>query len=194
MITIRAMRALAWVLAAGAALTGCGGSSADGPRSLPPVSAPATSSPTSQLATGADLPAEARPATSAGAEAFARYFYTQVQRAFETKNPDLVIALSAPGCTSCDNYIRSLTKLRDNNERVENFTVRILVAVAPQVVGPRARVDVSWMTPDVAIRYDVQGREIFRDGPYKRVDDQFNLTYGGAGWRVSAIQSLRRQR
>lgn len=192
MITIRAMRALAWVLAAGAALTGCGGSSADGPRSLPPVSAPASSSPSSQLATAADLPAEARPATSAGAEAFARYFYAQTKAAFETKNPDLIRRISAPGCTACDNYVRSITKLRDNNERLDNFKVNVLTVLAPAVRGSTARVDVAWSSPEV-VRYDVTGKVLSREGPFTRVDDQVDLVRSGDGWLISQVKSLRQQ-
>jgi hypothetical protein len=189
--TLRIMRALVLTLAAAAALSSCGGSSDAKPQTLPAVSSSPSSVATPNAA-ARDVPADAKAATSAGAEAFAKYFYAQITTAFATKDPDLIRAISAPGCTSCDNFIRSVTKLRDNNERVENFTVDVIQAVAPAVTDGTARVDVSWMTPDVAIRYDAAGKEIFRDGPYKRVDDEFKLTRQGDGWLVSAVTSLRR--
>jgi hypothetical protein len=185
------MRPLALTLAASvAALSACAGSSS-GPQTLPPI----TSSPSATaISTPGGIPAEARASTSAGAEAFAKFFYAETVTAFETKNPDLIKAISAPGCTACDNYIRSLTKLRDNKERVENFAVDVILAVAPVVTGGTARVDVAWSTPAVAIRYDSAGKEIFRDGPYKRVDAQVNLVHRGDSWLVTAIKPIRTQK
>lgn len=189
--TIRTMRALVLTLAAAFAVSACGGSSGAQPRTLPDVSTSPTASPTADV-TAPAVPAEAQAATSAGAEGFARFFYAQLVAAFDRKDPELIRAMSASGCESCDRYIRSLTKLRDNNERVEGFTVAVVDAVAPAVEGDKARVDVSWMTPDVAVRYDANGKVIFRDGPYKRVDDEFKLLRHGNSWLISSLTSLRR--
>jgi hypothetical protein len=139
------------------------------------------------------VPAVAKAATSAGAQAFATFFYAQTKRAFESKDPELIRAISAPGCKACDNYIRSITKLRDNNERVENFTVNVLLAVAPAVTGNAARVDVSWSSPQV-IRYDAAGKVLSREGPFKRVDDEFNLLRSRGTWLVAEITPMRRQK
>ena len=189
--TIRTMRVLALTLAAVAAVSGCGGSSGDKPRTLPAVTASSSPSPSAGgTAAASDVPAEAQAPTSAGAEAFARFFYTETKRAFESKNPDLIKAISAPGCTSCDNYIASITLLRDNNERVENFTVTVLSAVAPALAGSTARVDVSWSSPEV-LRYDASGKVIMREGPFKRVDDQMNLVRRGDSWVIAQLKSRR---
>jgi hypothetical protein len=191
--TIRTMRALALTLAATAAVVSACGGSSSGPRTAPPVStSPASvSSPTPAAAA---VPAAAKAATSTGAEAFARFFYTQVVRAFAAKNPALIASISAPGCTACESYIRSLTKLRDNNERVEHFSIKVISVVAPAVTGASARADVSWSQPDVAVRYDASGKEIFRDGPYRRVDTQLNLLRQGDGWLVSEIKPIRTEK
>lgn len=184
------MRALAVTLAAGAvAASACGGSSAE-PRTAPPLSAsPASAAPPTPAAP--DIPAAARPATSAGAEAFARFFYAQLKLAFETKNPELVRALSSPGCASCDRFITSITKLRDNDERVENFNMNVLLAIAPAVTGDSARVDVSWSAPLEMVRFDANGKVLNREGPFKRADDQVNLTRQDDGWRVAQLRTLR---
>lgn len=187
------MRALALTLAAVAvAGSACGGSSEE-PRTAPPVSASpaATASPTPPAAS--DIPPAARAATSAGAEAFARFFYEQTQRAFETKNPDLLRAISAPGCTACERYIQSVTQLRENNERVENYAVTVLLAVAPAVTGDTARVDLSYALPE-AIRYDAAGKVITREGPFTRVDVQVSLIRSGDRWLVQQTKALRRMR
>lgn len=190
--TLPTMRALALTLAATAALvSACGGSSGE-PRTAPPVSTPsaATSSPTPAAA---GVPAEAKAPTSAGAEAFAKFFYTQIKLAYETKNPDLVRAISAPGCVSCGRYIDSVTKLRDNNERMSDYALTVLLAVAPAVTDNTARVDVSWSSPQV-VRYDASGKVLDREGPFTRVDDEFKLVRGGDGWLVSQVKSLRVQK
>src|SRR5690242_17925952 len=110
------MRALALTLAAAvAALSACAGSSGE-PQTAPPVSTSPASALSPSPAAG-EIPAEAKVANSAGAEAFAKFFYTQVKLAYQAKNPDLVRAISAAGCASCERYVQSITKLRDNNER-----------------------------------------------------------------------------
>jgi thiol-disulfide isomerase/thioredoxin len=187
--TLRTMRALALTLAAVAAVSACGGSSG-GPRTAPPVSTSpaAVASPTA----AAGVPTQAKAADTAGATAFAKFFYAQTVVAFSTNNPELIQAISAPGCTACKNYIDSLTRLRDNNERVENFEVNIIDAVTPTVTGPTARVDVSFSAPQ-AIRYDASGKVILRDGPYKRIDESVDLVRSGDAWLVKEIKALRRQ-
>jgi hypothetical protein len=186
------MRALALALAATAALAACGGSSGDKPRTLPAITASPSTSPVAAPTPEADVPAEAQPATSAGAEAFARFFYAQTVVAFNSKNPDLIALISAPGCTACKNYVDSLTSLRDNHERVDNFKVEIMDAVAPMVTGPEARVIVSFSAPQ-AIRYDANGKVLLKDGPYKRIDEQVSLVRQGDHWLIKEVKALRRQ-
>jgi hypothetical protein len=193
--TLRTMRPLALTLAAAAvtaaALSACAGSSSGQPHTLPPITASA-SAPVSPSAAAGNVPVDAQAATSAGAEAFAKFFYAQMKRAFETKNPDLIKLISAPECTSCANYVGSVTELRDNNERVENFVVNVTLAVAPALTGSTARVDVTWSSPGPAIRYDASGKEIYRDGPYRRVDDEMKLVRSGDTWLVTSLRSIRR--
>jgi hypothetical protein len=186
--TIRIMRALALALAATGALAACGGSSG-GARTLPAVTSSPAASPSATAPAVAAVPAEATAATSAGAEAFAKFFYAQVQRAFEAKDPEIVRVLGAPGCGACDAYVASITKLRDNNERVEGYALTVFDAIAPAVTGPRARVDVSWTAP-VVKRLDANGKVIRTEGPFRRVNEQVELLRSGDQWRVQAIKSL----
>jgi hypothetical protein len=183
------MRALAFALAATAALAACGGSSGDKPRTLPAITSSPSTSPVAAPTPEADVPAEAQPATSAGAEAFAKFFYAQTNRAFNDKNPDLVRLLSAPGCGACDAYVQSITLLRDNNERVEGYAVNVFQAVAPIVTGPEARVDVSW-SATLTTRYDANGKVLTREGPFRRVNEEVRLVRVRDQWRVVSIKSL----
>ncbi|MBK5305086.1 MAG: hypothetical protein JJD92_00205 [Frankiaceae bacterium] len=183
------MRALALTLAAVAALSACGGSDGE-PQTAPPVSSSPVSA-ASPTPAADDVPAEAKAATSAGAEAFARFFYAQTVRAFETKNPDLIKDISAPGCESCERYVQSVAQLRDNNERIENYVVTVTLAVAPAVTGEAVRVDLTYSLPE-AVRYDASGKVLAREGPFKRVDVQMNLVRSGDTWLVEQAKALRR--
>jgi hypothetical protein len=190
--TLRTMRPLALTLAAAAvtaaALSACAGSSSGQPHTLPPITASPLGSPTASN----DVPAAAKAADTAGATEFAKFFYAQTVVAFNTKDPSIVARISAPGCSACKNYIDSLTRLRDKHERVDNFAVNIIAAVAPLVSGPTARVDVSFSAP-LAIRYDASGKVILKDGPYKRIDEQVDLVRSGDAWLIKEIKALRRQ-
>lgn len=191
--TIRTMRALALTLAAVAAVSACGGSSSGQPKTLAPVTTSPIAAATPSAAAAADVPAAAKAPTSAGAEAFAKFFYVQTSRAFGAKDPDLVRAISAPGCKGCERYIASITRLRDKHERMENYDVTIMFAIAPAVTGETTRVDVSWSSGEV-VRYDAQNKVIHREGPFRRVDDQVNLVRSGETWLVQEIKSLRIQK
>jgi hypothetical protein len=187
--TIRTMRALALTLAAVAAVSACGGSSSGQPKTLPPVTTSPIAAATPSAAAAADVPAAAKAPTSAGAEAFAKFFYAQTNRAFNEKNPELVKALSAPGCGACDAYVGSIQRLLNNNERVEGYAVNVFFAVAPEVGGDTARVDVSWSVPLIK-RFDAQGKVFRTEGPFSRVNEEVGLLRVGDRWLVHSIKSL----
>jgi hypothetical protein len=185
------MRALVGPILAGVlgvlVLSACDGSSADEPPILPSLSASpsASSSAPTAMPTGRDAP------TAQGAAEFAKYFYSQIETAFATRDPSLVSGLSAPGCTSCRQYVQSLTKLRNNNERVEGFDIVVSAAIAPASTTPvETRVDVVWSYGG-AKRYDAEGRLIREEPPTKGIEEQVNLVRLGNSWRVAEIKRIR---
>jgi hypothetical protein len=178
------------VLFATAALTvtagvaACGGAAGE-PQALPSLSPAASASPSpSPVPSGIQAP------TAQGAADFVRFFYGQIERGFATKNPQLVAEHSEPGCSSCANYVRSMTKLRDNNERVAGFKIIINNAVAPGDTGNDARVDISWNTP-ATTRYDAAGNVIRREPAASGIEEQVNLVRSAGEWRVKEIQRIR---
>jgi hypothetical protein len=178
------MRAVALALVAAAAVAGCGGSSGEAPRALPSVS-PSPVAVASPTPTGKDAP------TPEGAAEFVRYFYGQIEHAFAAKDPQAVASLSLPGCVSCQNYIRSLTRLRDRNERVVGFHIKIVDAVAPAIENAKlARVDVFWNYGG-AVRYDASGKVLVQERPRSGIEEQVNLSRVGASWRVAEIARMR---
>ena len=69
-----------------------------------PSSGTATGSATGTLAYPADVPAEARVNSPAGAMAFARHFFAQVNKAYTTPQAGLIAPLSTANCKSCAAY------------------------------------------------------------------------------------------
>jgi hypothetical protein len=164
-----------------AGIAGCGGS-AGSPQALPSLSPAASASPSpSPVPTGVQAP------TAQGAADFARNWYAQIEKAFATKDPGLVEALSAPGCETCARYIASLKKLRQNNERATGATFKLIFAEAPAVAGDTADVSVMYDAPE-AIRYDSAGNVIRREPAMKGVQEQVVLRRSGTSWLVVEVQ------
>lgn len=163
-------------------VTGCSGGS-DKTVTLPTL----TPSETAASASPSAVPSAAIAATPQGAAAFARYFYQQIEQAFAKQDPSLIAALSDASCQTCNNYIRSVTTLRDERQRIEGKLVfTILLAEAPATDGKTARVDVIWSTP-ANKRYDSAGRLIHSQEPLSRVEETLELRRAGHSWMVQQV-------
>lgn len=156
-----------------ALLAGCGDPTTT-PRALP------------KITTSAVPVAVVGDATPQGAADFARHFFAQITKAFATADPTLVSALSRPGCTTCDAYVASLTKLRDNRERVSPVSFTVHFAEAPATDGKTARVDVQYSVP-ASKRYDAAGRVIYTERASVRVNATVKLLRLGSSWRVVEV-------
>ena len=99
-----ASMALASLLLGSVLLAGCSGDAKpDASSSTTSSPSPTTTAPpTASATTDPNIPVAARAHTPAGAEAFVRYFYSQVNIAWTTPKTGLVSALSSSGCLSCD--------------------------------------------------------------------------------------------
>jgi hypothetical protein len=132
-------------------LTGCSGSgghpastpSATAVPSSPATSASATPTPsptaTTPLLTGAAVkPGEVPPTEdprfitddSGGAIGFANYFYQALDWSIATTNPNLLRAISAPTCTTCQGYIHGIDALAASGGHSEGGRL-IATAFAP---------------------------------------------------------------
>lgn len=161
------------------ALTGCSSSGAE-PRTLPTL---ASGSPSLLPVKSTASPAVASH-TPEGAVAFARYWYGQVELAYGRRDPSLVVRLSAPGCVTCDRYVKSITRARANDERVEGLSFRITFAEAPALSGNSARVDVIYDAP-ATHRYDSAGHEIHSQPSVKGFKEQLELILVNGSWLVA---------
>jgi hypothetical protein len=181
------MRAFAGVVAAALALAACGGPSDDGPRVLPTLD-PSPSPSVSVSASPSAVPTGA--AAAKDAAAFATFVYEEIERAFVARDPSIVEALSAPECTSCRNFIESITGLRDTNGRVEGYTITVRSAVAPADTGQTARVDIV-RDSTASVEYDSAGKVVSREPGLRGIEEQMNLERKGGSWVVTKIIRIR---
>ncbi len=155
------------------------------PSTLPPLTAAPSVSPsagTEPIPSGVDAP------TPDGASAFARYWYTQIEQAFVTKNPELISRLSAPGCQACARYVSSVTGLRDRNERVDPFEYMIIAAEAPGIEPGAETVNVTVLfNADETVTYDAAGNVISREAPLSNAEDTLVLIRQGDSWKVDKV-------
>lgn len=173
------------VVAAGvvmfAAVSGCSGD-VEKPSTLPPLTSLPSSSPDRQPA-----PAGVNAPTPQGATEFVRYFYAQVELAYQRKDPALVEVLSADGCLACQRFVASITRLRDEDQRTEGLLYDITSAAAPATDGTSARVDVIYNGPEV-VRYGAGNQVVNREPPAVNVEEQVNLAQApSGGWLVAEI-------
>jgi hypothetical protein len=124
--------------------------------------------------------------TPEGAGAFARYFYAQVELAYERKDPELVSRLSAPGCETCDAFVETLVDVRQMGHRYEGVEYEIRFAEAPGFEGDEARVTVIYDGPAV-VRYDAGGAVIDTEPAVESFEEEVSLVRSGDSWLVQEV-------
>lgn len=168
-------RLLTPLLIVAALAAGCG-EDEEQPRALPSVAA---SSKTAPSPTPAPVPTEAQAETPQGAAQFARFFYAEVQRAYELEDPEIVETLSSSECQACRRFIASLTAIRDEGETVTPVRYDIVAAEAPALTGPEVRVDVIYDSPKI-IRKEADGAMISTEPGVKNYQEQLLLVRSGS--------------
>ena len=80
----------------------------------------------------AKIPKAARPNTQAGAEAFAKFYYEQVAKAWMKPDPALLDGLSAESCNTCTAFRETADYMKAHGERYEisPLTVQSVSAIS----------------------------------------------------------------
>jgi len=173
-------------------LSGCGGDAKPGatPSSTsaasPTTSSPATSSPaTSSPATDPNIPAAARAHTPAGAEAFVRYFYSQLNIAWSTPKSGLIAALSLPTCKTCAALEGSAVDLASKHQHYagEVFAVGTVGAIGD------SEVLVTGEQPAGAV-IDINGSVVRSKAKAEKAKFIVTLAWSSGGWRVREMKVL----
>ena len=117
------------------AVGGCSGSGSDQPKVLPPVpsaTVAVTATPTT-TAVPVVVPSAAVPATPQGAAAFVRFFYGELNGAFQDGNAQRIRVLSDPGCATCNNYANATDASAKARYRIigDSFSSLQIAAAAP---------------------------------------------------------------
>jgi len=187
---------LAIPVAASMLLTACGGeakptASASTTTSATPTTtaAPTTSaSPTATVSTKVDpnIPAAARAHTPAGAEAFTKYFFAQLNRSWAEADPSLLPPLSEPGCKTCGAFASSAASYRAKKQHYkgEVFTITFVGVTGEGPKGQEVLV-VGKQRPGAVVDENgtVIEASVLQTGRFVA-----SLHWTGKGWNVVELQ------
>ncbi len=123
-------------------LSSCSGGSGPGPSVLPKLTA--GPSPTVTLA---PVPPAATAFTPQGADAFVRYFFDQMNVAFQTSNASIIDALSTPACVTCNNYESSLRAALKNGHFLSGPSFEVTAVAASPTDSAGSSADVVGKIP-----------------------------------------------
>ena len=194
---------LAVPLAASILLAGCGGdpkpdaspsrtttTTASSPTTpAPTTTASASPTTTAGPTTDPNIPAAARANTAAGAEAFTRYFFEQLNRSWSTADPTLLPPLSEPGCKTCGAFTASAASFRSKNQHYkgEFFSVTSIGALGEGLKGQEVVV-VGKQEPGAIV--DQAGR-VIETSVAQAGKFVMSLRWTGSGWKAVELQVLR---
>ncbi|HEY8653627.1 MAG TPA: DUF6318 family protein [Dermatophilaceae bacterium] len=180
-------------LAASMLLAGCGGdakpdsSSSSTPTSTPTTTAVPTT--TASPTTDPNIPVAARAHTPAGAEAFVRYFYSQVNTAWTKPSAGLISALSSSGCLSCDALEATAADLVKKRQHYDGPPVTIVTVGSIGESSPGHPEVVVQSIQEHRNVKDVAGHIVLTDNrePGKFV---VMLDWTDHGWSFATVKSL----
>ena len=176
-------------------LTACAGATQ-------PDTSPSTitvSSPTSTTSTSAtptpsqivdpDIPIPARSETTAGAEAYARYFFAQLNRSWSTADPSLLKPLSESGCKTCNAFTGSAASFRSKNQHYkgEVFSVSSVSALGKGLKGQEVLV-VGKQKPGSVVD---RGGNIVKTSVTQAGKFVVSLRWAGGRWSTLELQVQR---
>jgi hypothetical protein len=178
-------------LVASMLLAACGGDAKPGASSSSTsTSSPtATAPPTTASSTTSDpnIPVAARAHTPAGAEAFVRYFFAQVNLAWSTPNPAALDGLYTPTCTTCTAIRGSAADYKAKGLRYRDTPLtRISPSSVTAATGATARVNATAMQEASAV-VDRDGK-VVEAVPRTPSTFDLTLTWVRGGWQVSLMQ------
>jgi Family of unknown function (DUF6318) len=185
---------LAVPLAVSMLLAGCGGDAkpAAAPSSTAPSSPPTTTSvptTTATPTTDPNIPAAARAHTPAGAAAFVKYFYGQLNVAWGQPRAGLLAPLSLPDCKTCSTLEDTAADMVAKHQRMRGDTARI-DSVDPGATESNGDQSVVVTGGQLATSVvDSNGQKV-RDIPADRIRFLATTRWTESGWRVSEIKVL----
>ena len=169
-------------------VSGSAASTTTGSSSTSSVTSSATSTTGATLAYPADVPAEARVNSPAGAMAFARHFFAQVNKAYTTPQAGLIAPLSTARCKTCATYEGNSLEYVQLHQRHTLEPVQVTeVSIAPDTPDDVTRtVDVVFVQRPSQIVDSVGA--VVETLKSRQAIFAVDLVWDGNLWRVSGIQ------
>jgi hypothetical protein len=159
--------------------------------SAPSLSPSATDPATLDAVARERIPKAARAHTPQGAEAFARFYLEQVNKAWMAPDPELIRPYALESCKTCANLVGSAEWLRDHNSRYD---------VAPTLLG--ASVVLPESTRDHMLVRVVQAQQasrildangdVQRSFPGVRGESEVALNWQSGSWMVQYVKDVRK--
>jgi len=172
-------------LAASMLLAACGGDAKPGASSSSTsTSSPTTTAPpTASTTTDPNIPLAARAHTPAGAEAFVRYFFDQLNETWQSPKTGQIARLSLPACKTCQQYESAAAGMVSKNQRYEGeaFSVTSIASL-----GEAEVLIVGAQEPGKIIASD--GSIVETKSDTDKAKFIASLDWSTPGWRVAEIQ------
>jgi hypothetical protein len=179
----RSKRAIGAILACAAlVVSGCSGGDDPAPsKSVSASSSPSSASPTTAAAS--EVPAAARAHTPEGAEAFVRYFYDEINRAWTSPEAGIVLQLGVSECQSCKAFDDTAAELVAKKHRYATRPVTVESARATNE-GPTGQQYVAAKLHQHRVNIvDMAGTVISTDDD-EIFDSTVALVWKGGEWKV----------
>lgn len=169
------------------AVAGCSGG--DPEVTVPPLPEITTRPTPSASPTAAALPSAARQGTPEGAEAFARYYYATLSRAFRSGQTESLRTLASATCKTCARFANSIDEAARSGRKFAGGDISVRAAAA---------VRRNAAASDVTLQYDsaplrllaANGRQLRQRAAQVGVAVEVRLLRRGGGWIVDEIQLL----
>ena len=169
------------------AVAGCSGPGSDKPKVLPPVPSAtvvASASPTVSTAPVV-VPSAAVPATPQGAAAFVRFFYGELNGAFQDGHDERIRVLSDPTCGTCNVLADAVQSGRRADQKVIGLSFLAQSVEAATVQHGAILVTVLGLVPKR--RFSDHGTVTMLPGAGRFIHS-VTLTRKNASWQVRGIK------
>jgi Family of unknown function (DUF6318) len=181
-------------LAASMLLAGCGGDAKpDSPSSSTPTSSSTTAAPTTTApptsaspTTDPNIPVAARAHTPAGAEAFVRYFYSQLNVAWSKPQAGLISALSVPTCKTCLAFEGTAADLASKHQ---HYRDDVFVVKSVGSIGESEVLVVGTQPPGAVVNNN--GSVVKSRTQAQPAKFSVTVAWSSQGWRISEIRVLK---
>ena len=183
------------ILAASILLAACGGSAKPDASSTSTSPSTSTSAPTVSVSSTTaptidpNIPAAARAHTPAGAEAFVRYFYSQLNIAWSKPQAGLISGLSVKTCKTCANFEQEAQKSVSKSERVIGQSIILANVSTSDATNPAKMTILAIGQQPKTVVVDALGKTV-ETVQLERVRTLVTVQWGANGWRLGEIQSV----